>query len=186
MRGNSRIAAGAGADTVSAGDGKDIVCVGAGDDLVSGGPKNDIIIGGAAAVLHGSAYVTADLDICYSREKENLKKLETALAPFNPALRGAPMDLPFRLDSDSLNSGLNFTLTTDLGDLDILGEVTGLDGYPAVLRFSEDLEIFGMRCKVLSLEGLSKSKREASRQNDLRLLPELDALLELRKSQSES
>lgn len=26
-----------------------------------------VIIGGAAAVLHGSAYVTGDLDICYSR-----------------------------------------------------------------------------------------------------------------------
>jgi hypothetical protein len=44
-----------------------------------------IIIGGAAAVLHGSAYVTADLDICYSREKENLTRLAAALAPFNPS-----------------------------------------------------------------------------------------------------
>ncbi|HJX09463.1 MAG TPA: nucleotidyltransferase, partial [Candidatus Binatia bacterium] len=26
-----------------------------------------VIIGGAAAVLHGSAYVTGDLDVCYSR-----------------------------------------------------------------------------------------------------------------------
>lgn len=42
-----------------------------------------IIIGGAAAVLHGSAYVTADLDICSSREKENLEKLVSALAPFH-------------------------------------------------------------------------------------------------------
>lgn len=119
-----------------------------------------------AAVLHGSAYVTADLDICYSRDKENLKKLATALVPFNPALRGAPTDLPFRLDADSLNSGLNFTLTTDLGDLDILGEVTGLGGYPVVLRFSEELEIFGKSCKVLSLEGLITSKRAIRRAKD--------------------
>jgi len=34
---------------------------------------NFVIIGGAAAALHGSAYVTADPDICYSREKENLR-----------------------------------------------------------------------------------------------------------------
>jgi len=33
-----------------------------------------IIIGGASAVLHGSAYVTADLDVCYSRDKENLQE----------------------------------------------------------------------------------------------------------------
>jgi predicted nucleotidyltransferase len=142
-----------------------------------------IIIGGAAAVLHGSAYVTGDLDICYSRGKENIKKLATALAPFNPSLRGAPIDLPFRLDAESLNSGLNFTLTTDLGDLDILGEVTGFGGYARVLNFSEELEIFGMRCTVLTLEGLITSKRAVSRAKDLRLLPELEALLEIRKSQ---
>lgn len=145
-----------------------------------------IIIGGASAVLHGSAYVTADLDICYSREKENLKRLAAALAPFNPSLRGAPIDLPFRLDADSLNSGLNFTLTTDLGDLDILGEVTGLGGYPSVLTFSEELEIFGMRCKVLTLEALITSKRAVSRAKDLLLLPELEALLEIRNSQKKN
>ncbi len=60
-----------------------------------------VIIGGAAAVLHGSAYVTGDLDICYSRERENLKKVATALIPFNPSLRGAPKNLPFQLDAFS-------------------------------------------------------------------------------------
>jgi len=145
-----------------------------------------IIIGGAAAVLHGSAYVTADLDVCYSREKENLNKLATALAPLNPSLRGAPTNLPFKLDADSLRSGLNFTLTTDLGDLDILGEVTGLGSYEAALEFSEDMEFFGIGCKVLTLEGLIKSKRAAGRSKDLRLLPELEALLEIRKSQKKS
>lgn len=145
-----------------------------------------VIIGGAAAVLHGSAYVTGDLDICYSREKGNLKKLANALAPFNPSLRGAPNDLPFRFDADTLDSGLNFTLTTDLGDLDILGEVTGLGGYGAASTFSEELELFGMRCKVLTLEGLIKSKRAVGRPKDLRLLPELEALLDIRKIQKKN
>jgi predicted nucleotidyltransferase len=142
-----------------------------------------VIIGGAAAVLHGSAYVTGDLDVCYSREKENLKRLATALAPFNPSLRGAPKNLPFQLDADSLKAGLNFTLTTDLGNLDILGEVTGLGAYSEALAFSEEIEIFGMRCKVLTLEGLIKTKRAVGRAKDQRLLPELEALLEIRKSQ---
>ncbi|MCZ6626006.1 MAG: nucleotidyltransferase [Deltaproteobacteria bacterium] len=142
-----------------------------------------VIIGGAAAVLHGSAYVTGDLDICYSRERENLKKVATALAPFNPSLRGAPKNLPFHLDVDSLKAGRNFTLTTDLGDLDLLGEVTGLGGYGEALSFSEELEIFGMSCKVLTLQGLIKNKRAVGRAKDLRLLPELEALLEIRKSQ---
>ncbi len=142
-----------------------------------------IIIGGMAAVAHGSAYLTLDIDLCYSRKKENLKKLAQALAPFHPMLRGAPPDLPFSLDINALKSGLNFTLTTDLGDLDILGEVTGLGGYAETLSFSEELEIFGMRCKVLTLQGLIKTKRATGRAKDLRLLPELQALLEIRKSQ---
>lgn len=145
-----------------------------------------VIIGGAAAVLHGSAYVTGDLDVCYSREKENLKKLATALAPFKSSLRGAPRDLPFQLDQSTLRSGLNFTLTTDLGDVDILGEVTGLGSYKKLLPFSEEMEVFGMRCRVLTLEGLIKTKRAAGRTKDLMLLPELEALLEIRKSQKKS
>ena len=145
-----------------------------------------IIIGGAAAVLHGSAYVTSDLDVCYSREKENLKKLVSALAPLNPLLRGAPPNLPFQLDESTLRSGLNFTLTTDLGDVDILGEVSGLGSYEKLLPFSEEMELYGMRCKVLTLEGLIKSKKAVGRAKDLRLLPELEALLEIRKSQKKS
>ena len=145
-----------------------------------------VIIGGAAAVLQGSAYVTADFDLCYSRTKENLEKLARALAPFHPLLRGAPPDLPFCLDVNALRSGLNFTLTSDLGDLDILGELTGLGGYQEALAFSEDMEIFGIPCKVLTLEGLIRTKRAVGRAKDLRLLPELEALLEIRKSQKKS
>ena len=81
---------------------------------------------------------------------------------------------------------MNFTLTTDLGDLDLLGEVAGLGGYADVLSFSEELELFGMRCKVLTLAGLITSKRAVSRAKDLRLLPELEALLEIRRSQKRS
>lgn len=145
-----------------------------------------VIIGGAAAVLHGSAYVTGDLDVCYSRKKENFKKLVIALAPFNPSLRGAARGLPFQLDERTLRLGLNFTLTTDLGDLDILGEVTGMGSYEKLRPFSEELEIYGMRCQVLTLEGLIMSKRAVGRVKDLMLLPELEALLDIRNSQKKS
>ena len=44
---------------------------------------------------------------------------------YQPYLRGAPPGLPFRWDDRTLKAGLNFTLTTTLGDLDLLGEVAG-------------------------------------------------------------
>jgi predicted nucleotidyltransferase len=145
-----------------------------------------IVIGGMAAVAHGSAYLTIDLDLCYSRRTENLQKIAEALATFQPSLRGAPPDLPFRLDAATIRAGMNFTLSTTFGDLDILGEVTGLGGYAEALRFSEEVELYGMRCRVLTLEGLIKTKRAAGRPKDLMILPELEALLAIRKSQNKS
>ena len=142
-----------------------------------------VIIGGLAAVLQGSAYVTADFDLCYSRKKENLEKLARALASFQPLLRAVTDQVPFRLDVSALRSGMNFTLTTDVGDVDILGEVTGMGNYQQVEAFSEVIEIFGINCKVLTLEGLIKAKRAVGRAKDLRIIPELEALLELRKAE---
>ena len=53
------------------------------------------IIGGWSAILHGSSNVTNDLDVCFSRQPENLKRLAGALAPFHPRLRDLPGDLSF-------------------------------------------------------------------------------------------
>jgi len=66
-----------------------------------------IIVGAYAAVLHGFAGVTQDLDICYSRSSENLKRLAAAFKPFHPQLRGAPAGLPFNLDPETLRRGMN-------------------------------------------------------------------------------
>lgn len=142
-----------------------------------------VIIGGMAAIAQGSAYLTADLDLCYSREKQNLEKLAGALASFHPTLRDAPADLPFTLDVPTLRSGSTFTLATDFGDLDLFGELLGLGQYEEVLRFAEELELFGLPCKVLTLEGLVKSKEATGRPKDQRLLPELKALLEIQRTQ---
>jgi hypothetical protein len=54
-----------------------------------------IIVGGAAAIAHGSARLTEDLDIVYKRTPENISHLVRALAPYKPYLRGAPPGLPF-------------------------------------------------------------------------------------------
>ncbi|MGH7847089.1 MAG: hypothetical protein ACREQW_18245 [Candidatus Binatia bacterium] len=142
-----------------------------------------IIIGGMAAIAQGSAYLTADIDFCYCRDKENLEKLARAMVPFHPRLRDAPGDLPFKLDSATLSSGLNFTLSTDFGDVDIFGEVSGLGAYEQTLAFAEELDLFGISCRVLTLEGLIRSKQAAGRAKDLRLLPELKALQAIRRSQ---
>ncbi len=145
-----------------------------------------VLIGGLAAVAHGAATLTGDIDICYARDRENLVHLVRALTPFHPRLRGVPPDLPFRLDLPTLRAGLNFTLTTDLADLDLLGEVLGLGAYEAVRAVAEELEVYGFPCLVLTLEGLIRAKRATGRPKDLRALHELEALLELKQSDEES
>ena len=137
-----------------------------------------VVIGGVAATVHGSAYVTYDLDICYSRDAENLARMATALAPYHPRLRDIPDDLPFFWDQRTLHRGLNFTLKTDLGDIDLLGEVAGIGDFEQVLASSIWVELFGVECAVLSLEALIKAKRAADRPKDHLILPELEALLE--------
>ena len=138
-----------------------------------------VVIGGFAMYSRGSSYLTRDLDICYERSQDNIHLLVKALAPYHPRLRGAPKSLPFFFDKQTISHGLNFTLTTDLGDLDLLGEVSGIGQYKEVLAQSTTLELFGQSCQVLSLEGLIAAKRAAGRPRDLAVLPELEALREL-------
>ena len=136
-----------------------------------------VVIGAVALVLHGSARVTRDLDICYSRERTNLVALSAALKPFAPTLRGALDTLPFTLDAATLASGLNFTLTSSAGDLDLFGEVTGLGGFTVVKRLAEPMSVYGHEIRVLSLDGLERAKRAVGCLKDLADLAEI---LELR------
>ena len=142
-----------------------------------------IIVGGAAAVAHGSARLTQDLDVVYAREPDNLGRLVKAVAPLSPYLRGAPPGLPFRFDEDTLRRGLNFTLTTELGDLDLLGEVTGGGGFDALRSHSVTLELFGLPCLCLDLPWLIRVKRAAGRPKDLESLAELELLLAARHAE---
>lgn len=93
-----------------------------------------IVVGGVAATIHGSSRFTRDLDIVYARDATNLERLVAALAAHTPALRGAPPGLPFRFDVETLKAGLNFTLTTDLGEIDLLGEISGGGRYEQLLK----------------------------------------------------
>jgi hypothetical protein len=126
-----------------------------------------IVVGGVAGAAHGLARATYDLDVVYARSASNLERLVAAVAPLSPYLRGAPPGLPFRFDADTLRRGLNFTLTTSLGDLDLLGELTGGGGYDDLLADSVQVGAYGVSCRFLGLERLVAVKRAAGRPKDL-------------------
>lgn len=136
-----------------------------------------IIIGGVAANVHGSARLTKDLDIVYRRTDENISRIVQAFAPINPYLRGAPPGLPFRFDKGTMKRGLNFTLTTSLGDIDLLGEIAGGGSYENLAANAVTIELFGVKCLCLNLEQLIASKRAAGRPKDIESIAELELLL---------
>lgn len=137
-----------------------------------------ILIGGVAARAHGSARVTQDLDICYDRSLANLERLVTALAPLKPYLRGAPSGLPFEWSVATLRAGLNFTLSTTAGDLDLFGEVTGGGRYEALEPHTIVASIYDRETRILDLPWLIRTKRAAGRPRDLEVIAELEALAE--------
>lgn len=137
-----------------------------------------VLIGGQAMRVLGSAYITEDTDICYQRTPANLAALVAAISPIHPYLRGVPPGLPFRFDVPTLEAGLNFTLDTDYGKIDILGGVSGIGTYDQVLAQSMEKMIYELPIRVLSIDGLIAAKKAAGRIKDQSHLLEL---LELKK-----
>ncbi len=137
-----------------------------------------IVIGGVAARAHGSARVTQDVDVCYARNSSNLERLVLALKPLKPYLRGAPPGLPFEWSVATLRSGLNFTLTTSAGDIDLVGEVTGGGRYEDIAPHTIRAQIYGRETLIIDLPWLIRTKRAAGRPRDLEAIAELTALTE--------
>lgn len=145
-----------------------------------------IVIGGGAGIAHGLARSTFDVDVVYARDTENIRNLAAALQAHQPYLRGAPPGLPFLWDEQTIQAGLNFTLTTSLGKLDLLGEVAGGGSYEQLLPTSEEKDVFDVRCRFVTLEKLIQLKRAAGRPKDLEVIAELQALLEERRLRESS
>lgn len=135
-----------------------------------------VVVGGMAIRSHGSSYLTQELDICYSRERENLKRIADALAPLKPRPRGIPDDLPFVWDVATLYNGTNFTFDTTLGNIDLLGEVKGVGTFHDAVNDSVEIDIGGNEVRILSIDGLIRAKTEAGREKDIPGLKELYAL----------
>ncbi len=121
------------------------------------------------------------LDVVYRRSAENLSRLVAALAPLSPCLRGAPPNLPFVFDVPTAERGLNFTLDSDKGAIDLLGEVVGGDTFDALLPHTETIDLFGFPCRVVTLDTLIALKRAAGRPKDLEVIAELELLASQRR-----
>jgi predicted nucleotidyltransferase len=140
-----------------------------------------VMIGGLAMRAQGSSRVTEDLDICYDPAPDNVGRLVVVLADWHAYVRGVEPGLPFVMDARALRTNPVLTLVTDPGAIDVMDQVAGVGDWSAVVAESEETQWSGTRLRVLSLGALIKAKRAAARPKDLAQLPELEALLALRR-----
>ena len=141
-----------------------------------------VVVGGLAAAAHGSSRITNDLDICYDAiDRDNVRALATVLASWNAYPRAVQEALPFIMDDRTLRGAPILTLTTTEGDIDVLDQIAEIGPYAKVRKNSEQVTALGVRFRVLDLPSLIKAKRAAGRLRDFEHLPELEALLALRR-----
>jgi hypothetical protein len=149
--------------------------------VLSDGGVRFVVIGGIAAVFRGWPGITQDLDVCYSRDPDNLERLATALRALGARLRGPnlPDDLPFVLDARTIALGDTFTFETEAGNLDVLATPSGTDGFADLERGAAWIAAAeGLKVRVCSLDDLIRMKRAAGRTKDLIQLEDLAALRE--------
>lgn len=135
-----------------------------------------VVVGGFAGVLHGSSYVTEDLDVCAMLSPETLAKLRTALADLHPVHRMTHQKLSFLEHPPAGQPLANVYLETDAGVVDVLGSVLGIGDYEALARHAIEVPLFGRKCRVISLENLIRAKEALGREKDLLTAKELRAI----------
>lgn len=127
-------------------------------------------------MLHGSALVTNDLDICAMLSPENVSKLRTVLADLHPVHRMTHQKLSF-LDVPPPGTPVaKLYLETDRGIVDVLSSVLGIGDYTRLKKSAEEFPLFGRRCAVISLEDLITAKEAVGREKDLLAAKELRAI----------
>jgi hypothetical protein len=130
------------------------------------GSVDFVVIGGVAGGAHGSAFGTRDLDVLCSPAPENLERLAGVLRSLRATLRGAPRDVPFQLDDESLAAGGNFSFDTSFGALDALTHAAGAPPYERLKADAITIDVRGHAIRVASLDHLIAMKEAAGRPRD--------------------
>lgn len=145
-----------------------------------------VVIGGIAAVLHGSARITQDLDVCFATDDANLDALGKVLVELEARPRGLPDEIAFVPDRDTLRRVEVLTLTTTAGDFDVLARPEGAPTYRRLRENADRYDVGAFAVLVASVEDLLAMKRAAGRAKDLADIDELTAIARLRSRASES
>src|SRR5581483_7761917 len=120
-----------------------------------------VVIGGIAAVLHGSARKTFELDICFATDDDNLAALGDVLTTLGARLKGDQEDVPFVPDAGTLRQAERLTLVTSLGELDVLPRPSGAPAYRELREHADRYDLGGFNVSVASIDDLIAMKQAA-------------------------
>lgn len=139
-----------------------------------------VLVGGFAAVIHGSPYVTVDVDVVPERTEGNLRRLSDSLRAMHARVwtSAEAEGPPFDHDAASIGGSSVWNLVTDHGRLDVTFTPSGTSGYEDLERDAVRLEILGVEVDVASLADVIRSKEAAGREKDRLVLPVLRRLLD--------
>ena len=136
-----------------------------------------VLVGGMAAIAHGSASVTEDVDVCIRFDEATLRRLFCALEGTHPRERVNASLPPLGTDPLRFVGYRNLYVTTDEGVIDLLGEITGLGPFDRVAANAVELGLGDFSVRVIGLEDLISSKRTLGRAKDQRVARELELVL---------
>jgi len=140
-----------------------------------------VVIGGIAAVLHGSARMTFDLDVCFATDPGNLQALGDTLVELDARLKGIRDDVPFVPDPATLRRVEALTLSTAAGELDVLTRPAGAPRYSTLRARADRYDLDGFSVLVASIDHLLAMKRAAVRAKDRADAEELEEIRRLRR-----
>jgi hypothetical protein len=136
-----------------------------------------VLIGGMAAVMHGSAEVTFDCDLAVAFSAENRHRLVEALAPFHPRPVRRKSN-QFVWDEKDIVSPWTL-LETDLGRVDLIVRLPGIDSFRGLFERSVTAEFQGVTIRYASLDDLLAMKTAADRGKDSAQLAYLRSLKQM-------
>jgi hypothetical protein len=137
-----------------------------------------VIVGGFAAMLYGSSMLTRDLNVCALLTDTSVAKLREKFRDLRPIHRMTPQRPSF-LDTPDPGVPLkNIYLQTDLGPLDVLGSIAGIENFEALRKNAVPFNLFGRQVFVISIHDLIKAKEALGRNKDLLVAQELRAIVQ--------
>ena len=139
-----------------------------------------VVIGGAAAIAHGSAVTTEDLDVCAPLVGDSAVRIVASLQDLRPLFRMRPDLGPVLADNRHLPLLKNLYLRTDAGQLDVLGELPDVCTYGELVPRSVTMDVDGIACRVIDIDTLIAAKRAAGRDKDLLTIRYLEAIKQKR------